>query len=85
MHNNGTRIIKIFILDALYDLADAEPLYKRSLAIAEKALGVEHPDVAAALNNLAVLLEEGFGRQCLRPMNVAGIELPDGAPHLLQN
>ncbi len=35
--------------------AVAEPLYKRSLAIWEKALGVDHPDVAASLNNLAEL------------------------------
>jgi tetratricopeptide (TPR) repeat protein len=33
----------------------AEPLYKRSLAIAEKALGPEHPGVATGLNNLAAL------------------------------
>ena len=33
--------------------ADAEPLYKRSLAIREKALGPDHPDVATSLNNLA--------------------------------
>jgi tetratricopeptide (TPR) repeat protein len=35
--------------------ADAEPLYKRSLVIREKALGPSHPDVALALNNLAGL------------------------------
>ena len=35
--------------------ADAEPLYKRSLAIREKALGPDHPDVATSLNNLAAL------------------------------
>ena len=35
--------------------ADAEPLYKRSLAIREKSLGPDHPDVATSLNNLAVL------------------------------
>ena len=35
--------------------AEAEPFIKRSLAIAEKALGPEHPDVGTALNNLAVL------------------------------
>src|SRR5262249_32289298 len=35
--------------------ADAEPLYKRSLAIYEKALGLEHPNVAMLLNNLAEL------------------------------
>jgi tetratricopeptide (TPR) repeat protein len=35
--------------------AKAEPLYQRSLAIREKALGPEHPDVAQSLNNLAAL------------------------------
>ena len=35
--------------------ADAEPLYKRALAIFEKALGPDHPSVASALNNLADL------------------------------
>jgi hypothetical protein len=33
----------------------AEPLYKRSLAIKEKALGPDHPDVATSLENLANL------------------------------
>ena len=33
--------------------AEAEPLYKRALAIGEKALGPDHPDVAQSLNNLA--------------------------------
>ena len=37
--------------------ADAEPLYQRSLAISEKALGPDHPDVATSLNNLAGLYE----------------------------
>src|SRR5476651_1821167 len=37
--------------------ADAEPLFKRSLAISEKALGPDHPDVATALNNLAQIYE----------------------------
>ena len=37
--------------------ADAEPLFKRSLAINEKALGPEHPNVATSLNNLAALYE----------------------------
>jgi tetratricopeptide (TPR) repeat protein len=35
--------------------AEAEPLYQRSLAIVEKALGPEHPHVAPILNNLAEL------------------------------
>ena len=33
----------------------AEPLYERALAIAEKALGPEHPNTATSLNNLAEL------------------------------
>jgi len=35
--------------------AEAEPLYKRALVIAEKALGPEHPHVAQSLNNLGGL------------------------------
>ena len=35
--------------------AQAEPLYKRSLAIREQSLGPDHPDVAKSLNNLAKL------------------------------
>ena len=37
--------------------AEAEPLYQRALAIWEKALGPEHPDVATSLNNLAALYQ----------------------------
>ena len=37
--------------------AKAEPLYQRALAIREKALGPEHPDVATSLNNLAALYQ----------------------------
>ncbi len=36
--------------------AEAEPLYKRALAIKEKFLGPEHPEVATSLNNLGLLL-----------------------------
>lgn len=36
--------------------AEAEPLYRQSLAITEKTLGPEHPGVATPLNNLAGLL-----------------------------
>ena len=41
----------------LGDYAKAEPLHKRSLAITEKALGPDHPDVATSLNNLAGLYD----------------------------
>ena len=37
---------------------EAEPLYKRALAIDEKALGPDHPDVGRVLNNLAELYRD---------------------------
>ena len=49
-------------LAELYQAKVAMPmpsrLYKRSLAIREKALGPDHPDVATSLNNLAVLYRQ---------------------------
>jgi hypothetical protein len=39
----------------LGDYAKAEPLFRRSLAILEKALGPDHPSVATSLENLAAL------------------------------
>ncbi len=38
--------------------AEAEPLLERSLKIREKALGDEHPDVATALEDYAILLRD---------------------------
>jgi tetratricopeptide (TPR) repeat protein len=38
--------------------AEAEPLYRRALAIREKTLGPDHPDVATVLVNYAALLRE---------------------------
>jgi len=38
-------------------MGEAEPLMRRTLAIHERSLGPEHPDVATGLNNLAQLLE----------------------------
>jgi hypothetical protein len=43
------------IYDALGDYHKAEPLYKRSLAIREKALGPDDPDVARNLNSHPLL------------------------------
>jgi CHAT domain-containing protein/Tfp pilus assembly protein PilF len=43
---------------ALGKYADAEGLFKRALAIKEKALGADHPDVANSLHNLAIVYEE---------------------------
>ena len=39
-----------------FGYAEAEPFHKRSLAIREKALGPEHPDVAQSLESYAALL-----------------------------
>ena len=38
--------------------ADAEGLHQRALAIREKSLGADHPDVAQSLNNLALLYHD---------------------------
>ena len=37
---------------------EAEPLFRRALAVWEKALGPEHPNVAMALENYAALLRK---------------------------
>lgn len=37
---------------------EAEPLYVRAIAIVEKALGPEHPDLAVWLRNRAALLQK---------------------------
>jgi tetratricopeptide (TPR) repeat protein len=40
------------------EFTKAEPLYRRSLALSERALGPSHPDVAANMNNLATLYRD---------------------------
>jgi tetratricopeptide (TPR) repeat protein len=44
-------------LESKGDFVSAEPLFRSALALAEKALGADHPDTAGSLNNLAALLE----------------------------
>ncbi len=46
------------LYDAQGKYAEAEPLYKRSLAILLKALGPDHPNVATSLENYAALLRK---------------------------
>ena len=71
--------------------ADAEPHYQRALAIREKVLGPEHPDVATSLNNLAVLYraqgryadaEPRYQRALAIREKVLGPEHPDVATSL---
>ena len=45
------------LLQAMARWEDAEPLFRRALAIDEASYGKDHPDVATALNNLAQLLQ----------------------------
>jgi tetratricopeptide (TPR) repeat protein len=40
------------------EYVQAEPLYRQSLAIREKAVGPEHPDVALSLYSLALLCHD---------------------------
>ncbi|MGO9518966.1 MAG: tetratricopeptide repeat protein [Candidatus Korobacteraceae bacterium] len=47
-----------YYLDDRARYAEAEPLYRKALTIAEKSHGAEHPNVASPLNNLATLLQE---------------------------
>ena len=52
-------LAELYLIQGNY--AEAEPLYKRSLAIEEKGLGPEHLNVAQILENYAVVLR-GTGR-----------------------
>ena len=51
---------------------EAEPLYKRSLAIREKVFGEDHPSVATTLNNLGSLLRGKFALRVSRVVEVMG-------------
>ena len=59
------------LLQATNRLAEAEPLFRRALAIHEASYGPDHPAVATDLNNLAVLLAghqpPGRGRAAVPP------------------
>ena len=45
------------LLKAQSKFAEAEPMFRRALAIKENALGTDDPSVATSLNNFALLLE----------------------------
>jgi tetratricopeptide (TPR) repeat protein len=46
------------LLEAQGKYAEAEPLYRRAIAICEKTLGPEHPNTKTARENLEILLSE---------------------------
>ena len=60
-------------------LAEAEPLYQRTITILEKSLGPDHPQVATGLNNLAQLLNSNVQ---LLNSNVQ-LDIPSGPLQLL--
>ena len=70
-------------------LAEAEPLYRRALAITEKSFDPDHPNVATNLNNLAGLLRttnrlaeaEPLYRQALRILAEFGHRMGHEHPH----
>ncbi len=74
-------------LAALYQAqdryAEAELFYSWSLAIYEKALGPEHPDVATSLENYAVLLRKISRRAEAAKMNARAKAIR--AKHARQN
>jgi CHAT domain-containing protein/Tfp pilus assembly protein PilF len=59
--------------------AAADPLYRRSLAIKEKALGPDHPDVATSLNNLANLLSDQGKYAAAEPLYHRSLALTEKA------
>jgi len=70
--------------------AEAEALFKRSLAIWEKALGADHPHVALSLNNLAVLYRiQGQDGQaeplCKRSLGIREKALGPVHPHVAES
>ena len=70
--------------------AEAEPLYKRALAVREKALRPEHPDFAASLNNLAGLYYAQGRYEAAEPLNKRALAIFEKAlgpehPHVVQS
>jgi len=80
--------IALYLDVAKADYTKAEFLYQRSLAIWEKTLGKDHPDVAAGLNNLAALYN-GQGKyeqaEPLHQRSLAILEKALGTDHPTTN
>ena len=67
------------LLEAQGKLDEAEPMYRRALAIDEKALGEDHPDVATSLNNLAYLLQSQHKLDEAEPMHRRALAIKEKA------
>jgi tetratricopeptide (TPR) repeat protein len=59
--------------------AEAEALYRRALEIDEATFGPDHPNVASALNNLAVLLDERHGVHESEPLRRRALAIAEKA------
>jgi tetratricopeptide (TPR) repeat protein len=78
-------------LQARAEFGLAKPLFERALAINERVLGPDHPDLATSLNNLALLLRAQGELAAARPLceralaireRVLGPDHPDTASSL---
>ena len=58
---------------------EVEPLSQRALAIAEKALGPEHPHVATSLNNLALLYRDQGRYEAAEPLYQRALAIDEKA------
>jgi Tfp pilus assembly protein PilF len=58
----------LYRMAALAAYAQARPLFERALSICETVLGPEHPDTAASLSNLALLLQRQGDLAGARPL-----------------
>ncbi|CAN0422393.1 unnamed protein product, partial [Ectocarpus sp. 13 AM-2016] len=58
---------------------EAEPLYIRAIAIREKALGPDHPDVASCLKNLADPLQSQGKYDEAEPLYIRAIAIREKA------
>lgn len=63
------------LLKATNRQREAEPLMRRGLAIDERSLGPDHPDVASDLNNLAHLLRITNRPALAEPLTRRGLEI----------
>jgi len=66
--------------------AEATPLAERALAIREKVLGAEHPDVANSLNNLAFLYQNQGKYTQVEPLYLRALAINEkvlGVEHLV--
>ena len=67
-------------MNAQGQYAEAEPLYQRALDIWEKALGPEHPHVAASLNNLAEFYRAQGQYAKAEPLYQRSLAIPGEGP-----